>query len=135
MKKNILSLSVGFVTMMVVAILMAKVSAPFLSNLFGDSIRKEGEDGLLMPALLGGYFLLTLFMTIGFKYFSVDLTSWKIKGMVFGLFCGLIAIFSDHLIISGWSRLPILPMFVSGISDMLAPIATGIVISYFQKEV
>jgi hypothetical protein len=134
MKKYILSLSVGFVVMMVMAILVAKASAPFLSELFGETIRKEGQDGLLMPALLGGYFLLTLFMTVGLKYSFTNITCWKKRGLAFGLFCGLIAIFSDHLIIAGWSRLPVLPMFVSGIADMLAPIATGVVISYFQKD-
>ncbi len=134
MKKYILSLGVGFVTMMIVAIIVAKVSAPFLADLFGETIRKENKDGLLMPAFLGGYFLLTLFMTFGFKHFKTNLTCWKKKGLLFGLFIGLIAIFSDHLIIAGWSRLPIFPMFVSGIADMLAPITVGLVISYFQKE-
>lgn len=134
MKKYILSLCVGFVVMMVMAILVAKASAPFLSDLFGETIRKEGQDGLLMPALLGGYFLLTLFMTFGFKYSFTNITSWKKRGLIFGLFCGLIAIFSDHLIIAGWSRLPVLPMLISGITDMFALIATGVVISYFQKN-
>ena len=134
MKKYILSLSIGFVVMIVMSILVAKISAPFLSELFGETIRKEGQDGLLMPALLGGYFLLTLFMTIGFKNSFTNITSWKKRGLIFGLFSGLIAIFSDHLIIAGWSRLPVLPMFISGITDMLAPIATGIVISFFQKD-
>lgn len=134
MKKYILSLSIGFVIMMIVAILVAQASAPFLSGLFGETIRKENQDGLLMPALLGGYFSLTLFMTFGYKYFFAHQTDWVKRGLAFGLFCGLIAIFSDHLIIAGWSRLPILPMFVSGITDMLAPVATGVVISYFQKN-
>ncbi|MBL4704040.1 MAG: hypothetical protein JKY54_05940 [Flavobacteriales bacterium] len=134
MKKYIFSLSIGFITMMGIAMLVAMASAPFLSHLFGETIRKEDQDGILLPALLGGYFSLTLLMTFGFNFFFIKITDWKKKGLTFGLFCGLIAIFSDHLIIAGWSRLPILPMFVSGITDMLAPIATGLVISYFQKE-
>lgn len=73
-------------------------------------------------------------MSLGFKYFSINIDCYKKKGMIYGLFCGLLAIFSDHLIIAGWSRLPIFPMFVSGIIDMFAPIATGVVISYFQKS-
>lgn len=134
MKKYILSLSTGFFVMMIFAILMAKASSPFLSELFSETIRKEGQDGLLMPSLLSGYFLLTFFMTFGFKHFYINVTSWKKRGLLFGLFCGLLAFFSDHLIIAGWSRLPVFPMFVSGIADMVAPIMTGILISYFHKN-
>jgi len=46
---------------MLVAILVVKASTPFLAELFGETIRQEGEDDLLMPALLDGYFFLTLF--------------------------------------------------------------------------
>ncbi len=56
MKIYILSISVGFIVMLLFAIVMAKLSAPFLAELFGESIRKDGQDGLLMPALLGGVF-------------------------------------------------------------------------------
>jgi len=73
-------------------------------------------------------------MVVGFKYFSIPGTSFMKKGLLWGLFCGLLSFFSDHLIIAGWSRLPVVPMFVSGMTDMLAPIATGIVIAYFNKE-
>lgn len=134
MKKHTLSIIVGFIVMIITAILTAKLSAPFLSSLFGETIRKEGVDGLLMPSLLGGYFILTLIMSFGFQYFNFNINCYKKKGIIYGLFCGLLAIFSDHLIIAGWSRLPFLPMFVSGITDMIAPVLTGLVISYFQKD-
>ena len=132
MKKNILSLIVGFVVMMIVATLVTVASMPFLNELFGDTIRTQ--DTLLTSALNGGYFLLVVFMIYGFKKINFNASGWLKKGMAFGLFIGLIVFFIDHIIISGWSKLPFLPMFVSGIVDVIPTVATGIVISYFHKE-
>jgi len=100
--------------------------------MFNGTVRTQ-EDGLEMPSLLIGYFLLTLLMVIGYKYFSFE-AKWLKKGLIWGLLVGGIVFVSGHLIIAGWATIPPKPMLISGILDTSATVATGIVIAYFHRN-
>lgn len=79
MRKFALSLGFGFIVNNVVATLVAAVILrPLLGQFWENTIRTDAR-GLAFPSLLGGYFLLTLFMVIGYKYFSIQ-GSWLKKG-------------------------------------------------------
>lgn len=133
MKKFSLSLIVGFIVNNVVATITALfILNPLLNPLFEGAVRTQ-EDGLEIPSLLSGYFLLTLFMVIGYNYFSLDV-KWFKKGIIWGVLIGGITFVSGHLIIAGWATIPPIPMLISGILDTTATIATGIVIAYFYKN-
>ncbi len=65
MKKFSLSLGFGFLVNNAIATMIALlVLNPLLNPMFNGAVRTQ-ENGLQMPSLLGGYFLLTLFMVIG----------------------------------------------------------------------
>ena len=133
MKKFSLSLGFGFIINNVVATLIAMfVLNPLLNPMVHATVRTQ-EDGLEMPSLLGGYFLLTFLMVLGYKYFSFN-AKWVKKGIVWGLIIGGIIFISGHLIVAGWAIIPPIPMFISGIFDTLATVATGIVIAYFYRN-
>jgi len=133
MKKFILSLGVGFIVNNVVATIIAMfILNPLLNPIFNGTVRTQ-EDGLEMPSLLGGYFLLTLLMVIGYNYFSLK-AKWLKKGMIWGLLTGGIVFVSGHLILAGWATIPPVPMLISGIIDTIATIATGIIIAYFYRN-
>ncbi len=133
MKKFVLSLGFGFVVNNVVATLVAAlILQPLLNPLFANTVRTDAQ-GLAFFPLLGGYFILTLLMVVGYKYFSMR-GPWLKKGAAWGLFIGGAAFLSGHLITAGWSIIPSLPMLISGMLDMLAPIATGIVIGYVYRN-
>ena len=133
MKKFSLSLGIGFIVNNVVATLIAMfILNPLLNPMFNNTVRTQ-EEGLEMPALLGGYFLLTLFMVLGYKYLSFN-AKWIKKGIIWGLIIGGVVFVSGHLIVAGWAIIPPLPMLISGIFDTLATVATGIVIAYFYRN-
>lgn len=133
MRKFALSLGFGFIVNNVVATLVAAVILrPLLGQFWENTIRTDAQ-GLAFPSLLGGYFLLTLFMVIGYKYFSMQ-GSWLKKGTAWGLLIGGAAFLSGHLITAGWSIIPSFPMLISGILDILAPVATGVVIGYVYRN-
>ena len=133
MKKFILSLIFGFIVNNVVATTVAMfILNPLLDPMFEGTVRPQ-EAGLEMPSLLSGYFLLTLLMVVGYRYFSLD-TDWLKKGIAWGLLAGGLTFLSAHLIVAGWSIIPPAPMLISGILDILAPLATGIVIASFYRN-
>lgn len=133
MKKFSLSLVIGFIVNNVVATMIALfILNPLLNPLFKGAVRSQ-EEGLEMPSLLSGYFLLTVLMIIGYKHFDLE-AHWLKKGIIWGLLIGGIIFISGHLIIGGWSTIPPLPMFISGILDTLSTVATGIVIAYYYKD-
>lgn len=133
MKKIALSLGFGFIVNNVVATLVAAVILrPLLGQFWENTIRTDAQ-GLAFPSLLSGYFLLTLLMVIGYRYFSMQ-GPWLKKGVAWGLLIGGAAFLSGHLITAGWSVIPSFPMLISGILDMLAPIATGVVIGYVYRN-
>ena len=133
MKKFSLSLFLGFIVNNIVATITAMfILNPLLNPMFNGSVRTK-EDGLEIPSLLSGYFLLTLLMVIGYKYFSFE-ANWLKKGLIWGLLTGGIVFVSGHLIIAGWATIPPKPMLISGVLDTLATVATGIVIAYFYRD-
>ncbi len=133
MKKFSLSLCLGFIVNNVVATMIAMfILNPLLNPMFNGAVRTQ-EDGLEMPSLLGGYFLLTLLMVIGYKYFSLK-AKWLKKGIVWGLIIGGITFVAGHLIVAGWATIPPEPMLISGVLDTLATVATGVVIAYFHRN-
>ncbi|PCJ64918.1 MAG: hypothetical protein COA58_11645 [Bacteroidetes bacterium] len=133
MKQFSLSLGLGFLVNNIVATMLAMfVLNPLLNPMFEGMIRKQ-EEGLEMPSLLSGYFLLTLFMVIGYRHFSLD-AKWLKKGIIWGLLVGGIAFIAGHLIVAGWSSMPPLPMLISGVIDTVATLATGILIAYFHRN-
>ena len=133
MKKFSLSLVLGFITNNVVATMIALfILNPLLNPMFDGAVRTQ-EDGLEMPSLLSGYFILTLFMVIGYKHFSLDV-NWLKKGIAWGSLIGVIIFTSGHLIVAGWATIPPKPMLISGILDTLATVATGVVIAYIYRN-
>jgi len=133
MKKFSLSLVLGFIVNNVVATMIAMfILNPLLNPMFNGAVRTQ-EVGLEMPSLLSGYFLLTLFMVIGYKYFSLE-AKWLKKGMIWGLLIGGITFVSGHLIVAGWATIPPKPMLISGVLDTLATVATGMVIAYIYRN-
>ena len=133
MKKFSLSVGLGFIVNNVVATMIAMfILNPLLNPMFNGRVRTQ-EDGLEMPSLLIGYFLLTLFMVIGFNHFSFE-AKWLKKGVIWGLLVGGITFVAGHLIVAGWATIPPTPMLISGVLDTLATIATGIVIAYFYRN-
>ncbi|GEM_PF-1658930 len=132
MRKFSLSLGLGFIVNNVVATITAMfILNPLLNPMFNGAVRTQ-EDGLEMPSLLSGYFLLSLLMVIGYKYFSLE-AKWLKKGLIWGFLAGGIVFVSGHLIVAGWATIPPIPMLISGILDTLATVATGIVIAYFYR--
>ena len=133
MKNFSLSLGIGFIVNNVVATLIAVfILNPLLNSMFNNTVRTQ-EEGLEMFSLLGGYFLLTLFMVLGYQYFSFK-AKWLKKGIVWGLLVGGMVFVAGHLIVAGWAITPPLPMLISGIFDTLATVATGIIIAYFYRN-
>ena len=133
MKKFSLSLVFGFIMNNVVATMVAMfILNPLLNPMFNGAVRTQ-EIGLQMPSLLSGYFLLTLFMIIGYKYFSLE-AKWLKKGIIWGLSIGGIIFVSGHLIVAGWATIPPKPMLISGVLDTLATVATGIIIAYIYRN-
>lgn len=133
MKKFSLSLVLGFIVNNVVATMIAMfILNPLLNPMFNGSVRTQ-EDGLKMPSLLSGYFLLTLLMVIGYKFFALD-AKWLKKGIIWGLLTGGITFVAGHLIVAGWATIPPKPMLISGVLDTLATVATGIVIAYIYRN-
>ena len=133
MTNFILSLIIGFIANNVVGTLVAAfILNPLLNPMFGDTIRNK-EAGLQMPSLLGGYFVLTLLMVIGYPFINLDMP-WLQKGILWGAFVGGVVFLSGHLIVAGWSVLPPKPMLISGLLDILSTIATGVVIAYFYRH-
>ena len=128
MKKLLLALLGAFVINNIVGALLAQfILAPWLNQSFGATLRAPEELGL--PALLTGYFILSLLMVVGFRYVHSNL-NWFQTGIVYGGVVGLMTFLSDHLIVAGWSILPPGPMLISGLIDTLAPVSAALFISY-----
>lgn len=91
MKKFSLSLGLGFIINNIVATVIAIfILNPLLNKMFNNSIRSQ-EEGLEMIPLLTGYFLLTLLMVVGYKYFSLKAT-WLKKRCYLGLVSGWLSL-------------------------------------------
>lgn len=132
-RQFLLSLGVGFIANNLVGTLVAVlILNPLLNPMFGTTIR-TAEQGLQMPSLLAGYFVLTAMMVWGYRYFNYQAVWWW-KGILSGFLTGLIIFLAGHLIVAGWSVLPPAPMLISGVLDILSTVATGLVIAYFYRH-
>ncbi len=132
MKKNIISITAGFVTQQIVSTLVAvAILNPFLNPAFNGTVRTK-EQGLHAPSLFGGYLLLTVIMVLAYRKPNPQF-SWVVNGSLYGLLIGSCIFVAGHLIVAGWSIIPPGAMLISGILDCLAPVATGIVIAYIKR--
>jgi len=133
MKKFTLSLGLGFVASNVTATAIAFfLLNPLLNPHFKGMVRST-DDGLEMPALLGGYLLLTFLMVISYRYVSLP-GNWLKSGTIYGLISGGVIFVAGHLIVAGWATIPPLPMLISGVLDTTATVACGIVIAYLYRD-
>ena len=133
MKKNIIGLIGAFIINNIMGVLVAKfILAPALNESFGTSLRPI--ESIEFPSLTGGYFILSLLMVFGYRYFKFS-EHWKINGIVFGVLCGGMTFLSDHMITAGWSILQPVPMAISGMIDILVTLTSGLFIAYiFRNE-
>ncbi len=125
-----LSLLVGFIVNVLIGTLVAQLIANPLTKEIMHKFERNKKDLKMVP-LLSGYLLITLTMVLFYPYFGLEAT-WLFKGLVLGLFSGIISFVSTYLIISGWSILPPKQMFISGIVDIASTICTGIAIAYIH---
>lgn len=99
--------------------MVALAMGPFLNASFGEMIRNPETDGLLMPALLGGYAVISMGLAWLYpRVFSSRPGATEL--MLFAGVVGLLVCLGDHLVTAGWSRLPAWSMGVSGVLDALA---------------
>ncbi|MGH2553165.1 MAG: hypothetical protein ACRDEB_05575 [Chitinophagaceae bacterium] len=132
MKKFILSTVLGFISFMIVGMIFGYFYELIgVMKMFGKTVRPPGTE--YFPALLSGALILTLLMAAGYPYFSLNAV-WLKKGLVWGTFCGGLAFLSDHIITSGWSVMPPLPMLITGILDVTHTIPVGILVAFFYRN-
>lgn len=132
MKKQIIATIVGFIaTFIANTILAMTIIGPFLNAKIGIS-RDPEKDGLNFPAILIGYFLLTVVLV--WLIPIVKGKTWLQKGLIAGAMTGLAVNVAGHLITAGWSIADGTSMLFAGIIDSFATIIGGIVISYFLRN-
>lgn len=134
MKKLILSTIFGFLGTFVVASLIAIF---ILQNLVNESLGvvRTMEEGLNFPAILIGYFLLALGMSVLYPKIKDSLGGkWYLNGFVFGYLVGVTVFIAGHLIVAGWSVIPATPLVIAGFFDSFAPAFGGIIISFFYRN-
>lgn len=110
---------VGGLVTLISGTLIAILMQPVLTPYFGELIRKEGEDGLLFPSLMSGYFVIGFCLTYLAPKLGVLNMKWS-EICVLGAVMGLSIFFGDHLITAGWSRLSAQAMMISGMVDSLS---------------
>ena len=133
MMKWIRPLSIGYVVMNVVATTLAVVILqPFVSPMFGLYIRTD-LDGLSFAPLLAGYLVITIALVWLMPLVKSGRSDW-LHGAAVGLVLGAAVFLGDHLVTAGWSKLPALPMLLSGLVDALAVMASGIVVAVVQQR-
>lgn len=121
-KRTLLAGLAGFLTSVLVGTMVAMVMGPFIAPRFGIHIRDPEVDGLLMPALLAGYGIITA----GVLWLQriappVDARAAIRRGLVLGL----VVFVGDHLVTAGWSQLDAFAMLVSGFADAIAVAAAA----------
>lgn len=78
----------GGLTTLIFGTIIAMSMQPLLAPYFGALIRKEGEDGLLFPSLLAGYFVIGF--CLAYLALKLDVLNMKwsqilLTGAVLGL--------------------------------------------------
>ncbi len=112
----------GFLTSVLAGTVIAMAMGPFLAPRFGAHIRDPQTDGLMMPALLAGYAVVTAGV-VWLQHISSPAT--RRNASVQGLILGFVVFVGDHLVTAGWSRLDAPAMLVSGVADALAVAAAA----------
>lgn len=111
------ALAVTLVVNTITAIAMGPWIGPSLGSAF---VRDPASDGLLFPALIGGYAVIGVVAVL----FQVGQPPASFAHVALrGLLLGLAVFFGGHLVIAGWSRLPAVPMAVAGLLDALSVVA------------
>lgn len=133
MNKWILSLGIGYVVTNAVATALAiGILQPIVSPMFGVYIRTNA-DGLDFAPLFVGYFIITTVLVWLMPLVNSGHSGW-LHGAVVGLGLGTAVFLGDHLVTAGWSKIPALPMLLSGFIDTLAVMAGGIVVAVVQQS-
>ncbi len=126
-QRRILGCAAAFVAMNVVGTGIAMVMGPFVGPQFGTLLRDPAGAGLNFPALLCGYAVVAMALTVLHgRSASKELG----PSALLGLCLGLAVFLGDHLITSGWSVMPAGTMAVSGLFDSLAVVAGAVVLSW-----
>lgn len=133
MLKWFLSLGTGYIVMNVVATALAVgILQPLVAPMFGTYIRTDA-DGLAFAPLLIGYLVITCVLVWLMPRVNSGFTGWR-HGVVIGLALGAAVFLGDHLVTAGWSKLPVLPMLLSGCIDALAVMIGGVVVVIVQQR-
>lgn len=98
--------------------------APWLAPTFGAAIRDPDTEGLLWPALLGGYAVVAALVV-----WTIAQTAPRRRrgAATAGVVVGLGVFVGDHLVTAGWSTLPAWSMLASGFADALACVPAALV--------
>lgn len=132
MKKLTIAIIVGFIATFITNTILAII---IIGPLFNEKIgigRNPEKDGLNFPAILFGYFALTIFIV----WLTTILTNknWLQKGIIAGGATGLAVFVAGHSIVAGWSVADAGAMIIAGIIDSLAAIVGGITIAFILRN-
>lgn len=133
MMKWILPVGLGYVVTNVVATALAvAMLQPLVSPMFGVYIRTDA-DGLAFAPLLAGYLVITIVLVWLMPRVNTGRLGWR-HGAVVGMVLGTAVFLGDHLVTAGWSKIPAVPMLLSGLVDTLAVMVGGIVVAVVQRR-
>lgn len=127
MRKTLLTTFVGFLCMMISATFIALAMRPLVGPMFGELARSDAE-GLNFFALLFGYLIVAIVLVWFVPRVQTKSQGWM-HGLKVGAALGLAVFLGDHMVTAGWSKLPSVPMFISGALDTLAVVIGGVVVA------
>jgi len=117
----------AFLTVNVTGALIAMAMGPVVGPSFGALLRDPARDGLNLPALTGGYLVISI--VLGLLCTRLGVSSVR-EGATLGLTLGLATFLGDHLVTSGWSTMPVGAMALSGLLDPLSVAAAGAALAF-----
>ncbi len=123
MNRSLIAIPVGFLAMFVSATVIAIAMRPLVSPMFGPYIRTDA-DGLAFGPLIAGYVVITCVLAWLVPRVMTGAAGWR-HGAAVGWALGLAVFLGDHMVTAGWSKLPALPMLISGLLDSVAVMAGG----------
>lgn len=130
--RTIFSILAGFSMTFVAATIAAIAMRPIVSPMFGQYVRTDA-DGLAFAPLLGGYMVIALTLVWLVPRVTTGTSGWR-HGAIIGAVLGTAVFFGDHLVTAGWSKLPALPMLISGIIDTIAVVSGGAAVGLLQTR-
>lgn len=130
MRRSVLAAVGGFVTMFFAASGIAVAMRPWIGPMLAPYVRSDSE-GLAFVPLISGYIVIAA--VVGWLSPRVESgqRGWR-HGAFVGLSVGVPVFLGDHLVTAGWSKLPALPMVLSGLMDSLSVGAGGIVVALIR---